>query len=91
MLDPDLIGSDNKANISGTVFTFYQPASPIKDVSVKLSPGGEIILTDSDGFFQFGNLNPGTYQLLVQKDNYLADSLQISLESGEQAQGINFF
>jgi len=90
-LDPDLIDSESKANISGKVFTLYQPASPLKDVAVQLLPAGEIKLTGPDGFFQFGNLNPGTYQLIAQKENYLVDSLSVSILNNEKAEGISFF
>ncbi len=89
-LDPDLNTSANRASISGAVFTRYQPASPLENAAVQLLPGGTMALTGSTGSFQFSGVNPGNYQLIAQKEGYVADTAAVNIASGS-VEGVNFF
>lgn len=90
-LDPEPGNSGSKPAISGTVFTLYQPASPVAGAAVQLLPGGEIKLTGSDGFFQFSNLDPGDYQLIAAGEAYQPDTIAVSLNEGGNVTGVNFY
>lgn len=89
-LDPDWNASDNRASISGAVFTRYQPASPLENAAVQLLPGGAMALTGPTGSFQFNSLNPGSYQLIAQKEDYVADTVTVTVAAGS-VEGVNFF
>lgn len=89
-LDPGLNTSANRASISGAVFTRYQPASPLENAAVQLLPGGTTALTGPSGSFQFSGLNPGSYQLIAQKEDYVADTVGVSIATGS-VEGVNFF
>jgi len=90
-LDPELNNPDNKSSISGTVFTLYQPAHPIANVTVKLIPGEDAKLTDANGFFQFSNLDAGNYQLIAGGDSYQPDTIAVSLNESENSKEVNFY
>jgi hypothetical protein len=90
-LDPELNNPGSKPAISGTVFTLYQPARPITNAAVQLKPGGEFELTDSNGFFQFSNLDAGDYQLIAMRESYQPDTIAVSITEGENAKEVNFF
>lgn len=89
-LDPELNTAASRASISGAVFTRYQPASPLENAAVQLLPGRIMVLTGRNGSFQFSGLNPGSYQLIAQKEGYVADTVAVAI-AGQEGQSINFF
>ena len=71
----------NTGTIHGVV-TDYATGEPIKNAGVTLMPIGNTTITGSEGQFQFDNLEPRTYQLMIQKIGYeilTTTNLQLSL------------
>lgn len=71
----------NTGTIHGVV-TDYATGEPIKNAGVTLMPIGNTTITGSEGQFQFDNLEPRTYQLMIQKTGYeilTTTNLQLSL------------
>ena len=61
---------------------------PIKSAGVELSPSGLKTITGSEGQFEFTELDPGKYTLLITKTGYLdAQSSTIEVKAGQQAKG----
>ena len=61
---------------------------PIKSAGVELSPGGLKTITGSEGQFEFTELDPGKYTLLITKTGYLDGvSSTIEVKPGQQAKG----
>lgn len=61
---------------------------PIKSAGVELSPGGLKTITGSEGQFEFTELDPGKYTLLITKKGYLDGvSSTIEVKAGQQAKG----
>ncbi len=61
---------DLPGSIYGTVVD-KATGEPIKSAGVELSPGGLKTVTGSEGQFEFTQLNPGSYTLLVTKTGYV--------------------
>ena len=78
---------DLPGSIYGTVVD-KATGEPIKSAGVELSPTGLKTVTGSEGQFEFANLTPGSYTLLITKTGYLdyASSV-ISVLSAQQAKG----
>ena len=89
--DPELSSDNSKAILSGTVFTRYQPARPLKNAIVELQPALKIHLTNEYGVFRFDGLAPGAYQLIARKNNYLPDTLTVTITEGERREDMNLF
>jgi len=61
---------------------------PIKSAGVELSPVGLKTITGSEGQFEFTELDPGKYTLLVTKTGYIdAVSNTIEVKAGQTAKG----
>lgn len=74
-------------SIYGTVVD-KATGEPIKSAGVELSPGGLKTVTGSEGQFEFTQLNPGSYTLLVTKTGYFDyASNTIVVESAQTAKG----
>lgn len=78
-------------NLSGTIYGIVSDKAtgePIKSAGVELSPVGLKTITGSEGQFEFNELNPGNYTLLVTKTGY-ADyaSNTIEVKPGQTAKG----
>lgn len=78
---------DLPGSIYGTVVD-KATGEPIKSAGVELSPTGLKTVTGSEGQFEFANLTPGSYTLLITKTGYLdyASSV-ITVLSAQQAKG----
>ncbi|MBQ5387821.1 MAG: carboxypeptidase regulatory-like domain-containing protein [Paludibacteraceae bacterium] len=78
---------DLPGSIYGTVVD-KATGEPIKSAGVELSPSGLKTVTGSEGQFEFANLTPGSYTLLITKTGYLdyASSV-ITVLSAQQAKG----
>ena len=74
-------------SIYGTVVD-KATGEPIKSAGVELSPIGLKTVTGSEGQFEFTELDPGKYTLLVTKTGYMAGvSHTIEVKPGQQAKG----
>ena len=74
-------------SIYGTVVD-KATGEPIKSAGVELSPVGLKTVTGSEGQFEFTELDPGKYTLLVTKTGYMAGvSHTIEVKPGQQAKG----
>ncbi len=57
--------------------------NPLSNVSVLLSPSGKNTYTGSDGSFNFEELEPQQYTIMVQKEGYQTNRKAINLVVGE--------
>ena len=73
---------DIYSNISGTVID-VDNGEPLAQATVTLTPGGLNAYTDTDGHFEFKDLEAQQYTLRVQKTGYQANSKTVNAPSGE--------
>ena len=74
-------------SIYGTVVD-KATGEPIKSAGVELSPSGLKTVTGSEGQFEFTELDPGKYTLLITKTGYIDGvSSTIEVKPGQQAKG----
>lgn len=74
-------------SIYGTVVD-KATGEPIKSAGVELSPSGLKTVTGSEGQFEFTELDPGKYTLLITKTGYMDGvSHTIEVKPGQQAKG----
>ena len=74
-------------SIYGTVVD-KATGEPIKSAGVELSPSGLKTVTGSEGQFEFTELDPGKYTLLITKTGYIDGvSHTIEVKPGQQAKG----
>ena len=70
------------------VVTNKATGEPIKSAGVELSPSGLKTITGSEGQFEFTELDPGKYTLLITKTGYIDGvSSTIEVKAGQQAKG----
>lgn len=78
---------DLPGSIYGTVVD-KATGEPIKSAGVELSPSGLKTVTGSEGQFEFTELGPGKYTLLITKTGYMDGvSHTIEVKPGQQAKG----
>ena len=78
---------DLPGSIYGTVVD-KATGEPIKSAGVELSPSGLKTVTGSEGQFEFTELDPGKYTLLITKTGYMDGvSHTIEVKPGQQAKG----
>lgn len=78
---------DLPGSIYGTVVD-KATGEPIKSAGVELSPSGLKTVTGSEGQFEFTELDPGKYTLLVTKTGYMDGvSHTIEVKPGQQSKG----
>ena len=74
-------------SIYGTVMD-KATGEPIKSAGVELSPSGLKTVTGSEGQFEFTELDPGKYTLIITKTGYVDGvSGTIEVKPGQQAKG----
>ena len=74
-------------SIYGTVVD-KATGEPIKSAGVELSPSGLKTVTGSEGQFEFTELDPGKYTLIITKTGYVDGvSGTIEVKPGQQAKG----
>lgn len=74
-------------SIYGTVVD-KATGEPIKSAGVELSPSGLKTVTGSEGQFEFTELDPGKYTLIITKTGYVDGvSHTIEVKPGQQAKG----
>ena len=74
--------------INGTI-TERSSGAAISNAMVILSPGGASRQTNSEGFYEFENLEPGDYSVSVQSVGYRSDRSNITVRVGENTM-VNF-
>lgn len=83
-----LLGSCSKSehNFFSTLYgvvTDSETGEPINAASIMLTPGGKTTVTESDGHYEFADLDVMQYTIMVQKDGYYANRKTINAISGE--------
>ncbi len=74
---------DNFATLYGVV-SDNTTGLPVANAIVVLSPGGTTKTTGNDGRFEFSELEPQQYTIIVQKSGYLANRKSATAIVGEQ-------
>lgn len=72
------------ANLRGMV-TLESQKTPVHGVSVLIVQLGESTLTDSEGVFEFSNLDPGSYTVVVHLHGLSDKQQTVHLKAGETA------
>ena len=81
------VSEELPGSIYGTVVD-KATGEPIKSAGVELSPSGLKTVTGSEGQFEFTELDPGKYTLLITKTGYVdGSSHTIEVKPGKQAKG----
>lgn len=73
---------DLYSTLVGTVYDFAT-GTPVKNATVTLTPTGHQALTDTEGRIEFHELDPGDYNVTVQKEGYQPNRRIITAISGE--------
>ncbi len=73
---------DSFGSLTGQVIE-VSTGDPLANVSVLLSPGGKNTFTGSDGSFEFQDLDPQQYTVMVQKEGYHTNRKTINVVVGE--------
>ncbi|MDW5563264.1 MAG: Ig-like domain-containing protein [Methanomassiliicoccus sp.] len=71
---------ENEGIINGTLVD--SDGNPVANATVLLSNGNSTITT-SNGYFEFTNVTPGTYLLIITKDNVEIGRQNVSANAGE--------
>lgn len=69
-----------------TVYAYVKDAqgNPIERADVDLLQSDDVVVADKIGYFQFVNLKPGTYQLVVSKTGFEPRTLNFTVSSDEK-------
>ncbi len=78
-LDPK--NNNGTFTLSGKVFTYYHPRTPISSVQLLLVPGSHISRTSDDGSFVIKNVKKGQYVLKYGAEGYQRDSFAVNISS----------
>lgn len=73
---------DIYASIDGFVYDDAN-GEPLRGVTITITPGGKNMVTGSDGFFEFTDLDPQQYSIFAQKDGYSSNRRTVTGVSGE--------
>ena len=75
-------GNDEEVEIGGIYgyVTDFDNGTTIPNVKIVIRPGEQSVLTDSDGKFEFNDLEPGQYTITASKVGYRTDRATISVE-----------
>lgn len=71
--------------ISGIVTEYASSNTPIAGATVTINGKGLSKTTGSDGRFEFTGLEPGTYTISVNANNYKANTKQVTVYAGQKA------
>ncbi len=81
----------NTANTGVTGYVYNEQTSPLADATVTMTPGDVEYTTDVDGYFEFLDIEPGTYSFTAEVPGYLPDTISdVVVEDGETA-NITFY
>ena len=73
---------DIYASIDGFVYDDAN-GEPLRGVTITITPGGKNMLTGSDGFFNFTDLDPQQYSISAQKAGYSSNRRTVTGVAGE--------
>lgn len=73
---------DLYSTLVGTVYDF-STGNPVEHATVTITPTGLQALTDAEGSTEFHELDPGDYNVTVQKEGYQPNRRMIKAISGE--------
>lgn len=71
---------------AGSIYGMISEAgigTPVSGAEVMLSPGNTASVTGSNGSYEFQNLEPGQYKLIVSAAGYNANYRQVTIRDGE--------
>jgi hypothetical protein len=75
---------------TGTIIgkvTSSQGYEALSGVAVTINPGGFSHTTGTDGYFEFGELTPGQYEIQARKDDYQTNTKLITVVAGKISSG----
>ena len=73
------------ASLYGVV-SDHETGEPIANASVVLSPGGKTKTTGTDGQYDFLDLDPAQYTIMVQKTGYQTNRKTVTAVTGEKTE-----
>ena len=82
-LDPKSPDYRNQGDISGKIYTYYQPYHPIEGAYIFVTPGNYWKISDENGDFIFENLPENQYTVVAVCSGYDNDSAQVDLKSAD--------
>ena len=78
---PEHAVDNETATLSGIVVDAESEA-PISNATVILEGNELVVVTDTDGLFEFGEVSVGEHELVVQADGYLEKARIVTLKPG---------
>lgn len=85
-LDPKSERYENSGQVSGLVYSYYAPYSPLANAVITLIPGSHSTTSDQNGRFNLFEISPGNYQIVAELGGYSSDSVDIEIITGETKQ-----
>lgn len=76
-VDPFLNQTQSRKSISGKVYGYYQPYQPLNQVQIYIPQAQYLGYTDADGAFWADDLKDANYQLILSKQGYQSDTVQV--------------
>jgi hypothetical protein len=90
------MSNGNSSSIKGSIIgrVISNEHVPLKDATVMITgnspPHNDIaLLTDSDGFYQLDELDPGLYSILISKKEYNSQIKNVAVFGGKESK-LNF-
>ena len=73
-------------NAQTTVYAYIkdEKGKPVERAEVDMKGSEENMIADKIGYFQFVDLKPGNYQIVVFKNNYETKTIDFSVQEGEK-------
>lgn len=84
-LDPSAAGFSKKGSLSGRIL-ISNVAAGIADATVKSLSEDISVETDALGYFSFPFLSTGIQQFVCEKENFIADTFTIAIQTGQTAE-----
>jgi len=69
----------NGISLSGSVNRLYSN-NALPNATIRLKPGNRISITNGNGIYQFSDISPGNYSLIVSMDGFSSDTAEINIE-----------
>jgi hypothetical protein len=80
-LDPRSGNYEILGSLEGHVYTYYAPFQPIASALITLIPSNQSTITNYSGAFNFTNIAPDTYLVIVNYPGYATDTAQVTIQS----------
>jgi hypothetical protein len=85
-LDPASPQFSPTGSLSGRIISKKTPATGIASALVVLLPSNTATISDSNGYFSFAKIDPGSVALIVQKSGFLPDTVSVTITNGSSVQ-----